>query len=1050
MMRSLYSGVAGLKTHQTKMDVIGNNIANVNTTSFKSQSITFSDLMYQTTQTASGATETKGGVNARQIGLGAKSGAINTAIESQGATQTTNNPFDIMITGKAFFIVNNGNENLYTRDGAFYVDGAGNLAMQSNGYLVQGWKAVEDRETGEITISKGELTGLQIMSAENSTYSPASTTSALFSGNIDDFDSNVTSDDGKTITLEFYDNKGYLYTGKFTLKDTETEHLFALTLTDIIDSNGKSINDNPEGIDRLSLITLGDQTNTKARSQTTKVQQGYSAVQSVDSTKITINKDGGDIKYDNVAKHGNLVDLMSSATTNAKTANLLQDAYDLSDDKIKELYGETLFKEAEYDIATNGDITVTFAKPDLSSLAYDANTFQQVDFGTKNTDEYFTNAASQKAYKVPSSQGGKKDASDLTTDFLKDVFNITTDYTATDASGKALYSYTYGSGKLSIYKNIELATVTDRPYISDIYTAGSSTDISQYFGTSANSTDTLHTVIENWVTAGGDLSKLSYTYSANGELTISQKVTQAANKTTEEAQLTGVASSDASTLDTKLGKTSDGYTTYADIEAISLEDPRTSTTYSAAEISAAQAIVAKMTAIYGSLTDSTASSVSELTFKFGSLSGTPGIIVKYPSTEEVNKEFPTVGLSSATYTSRAVVYEQGYDSTNYARTTPSYVYQNRSTYGTSYYVLDNALTRDDVTATNINADFLKAVFAGKSSDIQDFINNMGTGTFSMSISKEGYVTFSHKETSGTPHSKLEKYTIDTNEDGTIRYSTSAAYEDVPATGNISDLLETAKGEYAGLLKKVYGISDEAADAFGIDGTYSIDNTPGSSNYGAMTLNVGKHSITLEFKPENGVIRAVDGNTDAAMTVDLHFDQTEGYGLEPFGFQASATNADEQERAGNITIDFSTVTNYNTNGSSTIKAVKGDKKSLNTGRAVGEMNGVSVSTDGQIYATYSNGQTKLLGQIASAEFANASGLSKEGDNLYSSTLNSGEATIQDITTDGGYMNTGVLEMSNVDLSSQFTEMITTQRGFQANSRIITVSDTLLEELTNLKR
>ena len=88
MMRSLYSGVAGLRTHQTKMDVLGNNIANVNTTSYKSQSITFSDLMYQTTQTASGATATKGGVNARQIGLGAKSGAISTAIESQGATQT--------------------------------------------------------------------------------------------------------------------------------------------------------------------------------------------------------------------------------------------------------------------------------------------------------------------------------------------------------------------------------------------------------------------------------------------------------------------------------------------------------------------------------------------------------------------------------------------------------------------------------------------------------------------------------------------------------------------------------------------------------------------------------------------------------------------------------------------------------------------------------------------------------------------------------------------------------------------------------------------------
>ena len=106
----------------------------------------------------------------------------------------------------------------------------------------------------------------------------------------------------------------------------------------------------------------------------------------------------------------------------------------------------------------------------------------------------------------------------------------------------------------------------------------------------------------------------------------------------------------------------------------------------------------------------------------------------------------------------------------------------------------------------------------------------------------------------------------------------------------------------------------------------------------------------------------------------------------------------------------------------------------------------------IYASYDNGQTKLLGQIAVAEFANASGLEKQGDNLYSATLNSGEfdGIGSDITTRGGYMNTGVLEMSNVDLSAEFTEMITTQRGFQANSRIITVSDTLLEELVNLKR
>ena len=178
MMRSMYSGVAGLKTHQVKMDVIGNNIANVNTTSYKTQSIVFNDLLYQNTQRASGATDTVGGVNARQIGLGAKSGAINIAIDSQGATQTTNNPFDIMITGESFFVVNDGTGNKYTRDGSFYLDGQGNLCMQSNGYYVQGWEAVEDDSVqGGYRINQnGEIGVLQIMSEENATFGAEATT----------------------------------------------------------------------------------------------------------------------------------------------------------------------------------------------------------------------------------------------------------------------------------------------------------------------------------------------------------------------------------------------------------------------------------------------------------------------------------------------------------------------------------------------------------------------------------------------------------------------------------------------------------------------------------------------------------------------------------------------------------------------------------------------------------------------------------------------------------------------------------------------------------
>lgn len=243
MMRSLYSGVSGLKTHQTKMDVIGNNIANVNTTAYKSQSVTFSELMYQTTQSASGANAASGvgGTNARQIGLGVKSGAINTNISAQGSTQSTGNAWDIAITGDAFFVVSNGGENFFTRDGSFYVDGVGNLCMTSTGYTVMGWQYDET----ENTIKQDTVSALKIMTADNMTYPPEATTKATVSGVIDKEDSNVNTTGGKVVSLEFYDNQGYKYTAKFSVHALDGDDgEFYIKLDDITDSSGNSIGGN--------------------------------------------------------------------------------------------------------------------------------------------------------------------------------------------------------------------------------------------------------------------------------------------------------------------------------------------------------------------------------------------------------------------------------------------------------------------------------------------------------------------------------------------------------------------------------------------------------------------------------------------------------------------------------------------------------------------------------------------------------------------------------------------------------------------------------------
>ena len=138
MMRSLYSGVSGLKVHQTKMDVIGNNISNVNTVGFKASRVTFSELFYQTTQTATGsnAENETGGQNAKQIGLGASLSSIAVDITGEGGTQNTNRPFDIKINGDSFFIVNSTGSTYFTKAGNFARDDYGNLVTDTGAYVM--------------------------------------------------------------------------------------------------------------------------------------------------------------------------------------------------------------------------------------------------------------------------------------------------------------------------------------------------------------------------------------------------------------------------------------------------------------------------------------------------------------------------------------------------------------------------------------------------------------------------------------------------------------------------------------------------------------------------------------------------------------------------------------------------------------------------------------------------------------------------------------------------------------------------------------------------
>jgi flagellar hook protein FlgE len=147
MPRAMNSAISGLKSMQTWLDVVANNVVNSNSTAYKGSRVTFQDLLSQTERSASGPSGSLGGINAQQIGLGLQVGGVQT-LNTQGALQTTGRITDFAIAGEGFFLVNDGNRDLYTRDGSFDITLNGNLVHGLNGFTIKGWQSTQNATTG--------------------------------------------------------------------------------------------------------------------------------------------------------------------------------------------------------------------------------------------------------------------------------------------------------------------------------------------------------------------------------------------------------------------------------------------------------------------------------------------------------------------------------------------------------------------------------------------------------------------------------------------------------------------------------------------------------------------------------------------------------------------------------------------------------------------------------------------------------------------------------------------------------------------------------------
>lgn len=198
MMRSLFSGVAGLRNHQLRMDIIGNNIANVNTVGYKKTRANFGEMLVQTLRGASAPQGGRGGSNAQQVGLGVTLSSVD-SIFLQGSPQTTGKQTDLFIQGEGFFVLSDGADLLFTRAGNFDTDRDGNLIDKATGLKVMGWMADSSGNINTTTT----VTGLNIPIGK--TYPPTATSLVTYAGNLD---AGAPAGTTKTTSIDIYDAQG--------------------------------------------------------------------------------------------------------------------------------------------------------------------------------------------------------------------------------------------------------------------------------------------------------------------------------------------------------------------------------------------------------------------------------------------------------------------------------------------------------------------------------------------------------------------------------------------------------------------------------------------------------------------------------------------------------------------------------------------------------------------------------------------------------------------------------------------------------------------------
>ncbi len=253
------SAISGLKSMQTWLDVVANNVVNSNSTAYKASRVTFQDLLSQTERSASGPAGSLGGVNSQQIGLGLQVGGVQT-LNTQGALQTTGRITDFAFAGDGFFIINDGNRDVYTRDGSFDITLNGNLVHSLNGFQVRRWQSVQNATTGIFEVNATTPpAAINIPLGQQGGANQTSTTTMV--GNLD---AATASTGTVTTTLNVIDSLGvtHLVTLTFTKSATPGDWVLSATEADAAITSGAIASGSAMTFSSSGVMTSADPTLT--------------------------------------------------------------------------------------------------------------------------------------------------------------------------------------------------------------------------------------------------------------------------------------------------------------------------------------------------------------------------------------------------------------------------------------------------------------------------------------------------------------------------------------------------------------------------------------------------------------------------------------------------------------------------------------------------------------------------------------------------------------------------------------------------------------------